>query len=98
MRRRLNWSILAILCLLVASASIDIHFFASEASAKGGWEYRVVLSSDQPNEDQETLNKLGQEGFELVSVATSATVQVPQGQRTIYAKATRIFYLKRATK
>jgi hypothetical protein len=34
------------------------------------WEYRVVTQMDNPLENQAKLNRLGQEGWELVAVAT----------------------------
>jgi hypothetical protein len=35
----------------------------------GLWEYRVVGQTDNPIENQAKLNRLGQEGWELVAVS-----------------------------
>ena len=37
------------------------------------WEYHLtVLGLDDPKEAQDTLNRLGREGWELVSIASNA--------------------------
>jgi hypothetical protein len=48
-----------------------------------GWEYTVfgLLPSQSEHEDQEALNEVGEEGWELVSV-----IQQNDGSRVVYLK------------
>lgn len=85
MRTKSQWVLLfvgvALLCLVGWGSS------RAQSSARGRWEYKVIMSYTPSSNNDAELNKLGAEGWELVTIREVEQVRTPP----------RVdFYLKRA--
>jgi hypothetical protein len=66
------------------------------------FEYKIVTATDTEEDDETTLNDLGAEGWELVSVHVSEVTYVEaddegdNGEGEEYVEEVATYYLKRA--
>lgn len=87
MRTKFQWVLLFVSVAVLCLVGWGSRSSGAQVSVRGRWEYKVITSYTPTSSNDVELNKLGAEGWELVTIREVEQARTPH--RTDY-------YLKRA--